>query len=293
MSCGPPVLSVTKTADAENVVAGAEPDRLHDHGDKLRWRGCHGRHPDRRAADRCRPELVDRRRHRAGPLLDPLAALTCDFGDMAAGTSFTVHISSETTEATVADSPVENTATVDADNTIRLRPPRRSGSSRERSCVVCRYGERRWDRCDRHAGRHQRLRGQERHDHRNDLRRPRLPTPDPDPRQWKRRTGDVHRGVDVGPGGHPTRRTRLPARPSFQPVRRGRTATPRTPRTGRRRSGATGRSIRFPRPWGPRMPAGHSWCRITQDTTIAESRGLKRVHELSLLINLDPIKGRN
>jgi hypothetical protein len=46
---------------------------------------------------------------------------------------------------------------------------------------------------------------------------------------------------------------------------------------------------------GASMPAGHSWCRITQDTQIAEQvpgDNLKRVHEISLLINLDPSKGR-
>jgi uncharacterized repeat protein (TIGR01451 family) len=40
------------------------------------------------------------------------------------------------------------------------------------------------------------------------------------------------------------------------------------------------------------VPDGHSWCRISQDTQIA-GVGLIRVHEFSLLINLDPIRGRN
>src|SRR4029450_10269523 len=44
--------------------------------------------------------------------------LPCVFGDMASGAFLTVHISSPTTtQATVADSPVQNTATVDAGNT--------------------------------------------------------------------------------------------------------------------------------------------------------------------------------
>ena len=47
---------------------------------------------------------------------------------------------------------------------------------------------------------------------------------------------------------------------------------------------------------GAIMPEGHSWCRITQDTQIAEQGpgdNLKRVHEISLMINADPAKGRS
>jgi uncharacterized repeat protein (TIGR01451 family) len=42
--------------------------------------------------------------------------LTCDFGDMASGASFTVHISSPTTAGTAVDSPVDNTADVTTSN---------------------------------------------------------------------------------------------------------------------------------------------------------------------------------
>jgi uncharacterized repeat protein (TIGR01451 family) len=52
----------------------------------------------------------------AGDCSISLGNLTCDFGDMAAGAFFTVHISSPTTKNTVADSPVVNTAYVTTDD---------------------------------------------------------------------------------------------------------------------------------------------------------------------------------
>ncbi len=42
--------------------------------------------------------------------------LSCDFGTMASGASYTVHLTSPTTKATVADSPVSNTAAVTTTN---------------------------------------------------------------------------------------------------------------------------------------------------------------------------------
>jgi len=45
-----------------------------------------------------------------------LGELTCDFGDMVAGASFDVHITSHTTQQTYNDSPVVNTATVTSTN---------------------------------------------------------------------------------------------------------------------------------------------------------------------------------
>lgn len=59
-----------------------------------------------------------------------LGVLTCDFGDMAAGSSLTVHITSPTTKATVGDSPVVNTASVTSSNGG-------SGESTDQVEVVC------------------------------------------------------------------------------------------------------------------------------------------------------------
>jgi hypothetical protein len=59
-----------------------------------------------------------------------LGVLTCDFGEMAASYSLTVHITSLTTKATVADSPVVNTASVTSTNAG-------SGDSTDQVEVIC------------------------------------------------------------------------------------------------------------------------------------------------------------
>jgi uncharacterized repeat protein (TIGR01451 family) len=56
--------------------------------------------------------------------------LSCDFGDMASPSSLDVHISSPTTNGTVNDSPVVNTATVTSDNGG-------SGESTDQVEVIC------------------------------------------------------------------------------------------------------------------------------------------------------------
>ncbi|MEW6224719.1 MAG: VWA domain-containing protein, partial [Chloroflexota bacterium] len=52
----------------------------------------------------------------AGQCAIAAGVLSCDFGTMASGTSLTVHIVSPTTKATLADSPVANTAVVTTTN---------------------------------------------------------------------------------------------------------------------------------------------------------------------------------
>ena len=46
-----------------------------------------------------------------------------------------------------------------------------------------------------------------------------------------------------------------------------------------------------PETMNARVPDGHSWCRISQETEIV-GVGLIRVHEFSLMNNLDPSRGR-
>ncbi|HEX5901845.1 MAG TPA: DUF11 domain-containing protein [Actinomycetota bacterium] len=115
VSCGPPALSVSKTADASGVAAGSPA------GFTITATNSGG-------APATGVTLIDVLPTDAGLSwgIDggtgagfcsiTNGTLSCNFGNMAANTSLTVHISSPTTPDTVADSPVQNTASISATN---------------------------------------------------------------------------------------------------------------------------------------------------------------------------------
>jgi uncharacterized repeat protein (TIGR01451 family) len=287
VSCGPPALSVTKTADAENVVAG------NPIGYTITATSSGGGSATGVTLTDTLPTDTDTSWSIAdgtGAALCEIAAgvLTCDFGDMASGTSFTVHISSPTMGDTVADSPVQNTATVDADNTT---PDSATASIDifERT-IACGGTESAGEEGGTvvnvtlvaNAG--------------CTPKNATITATDVDP-VFQHKIEILASGSG-GPVTFLVESTWAPVSiPEGQP----------TPLTTVSPACAPGEGCApastEPEVWcegafnegsptlGAIMPAHHSWCRITQDTTIVAG-GLKQVHEFSLLINPDPIRGR-
>jgi uncharacterized repeat protein (TIGR01451 family) len=115
VSCGPPVLSVTKTADAENVVAGDPIGYTITATNSGAGSATGVTLTDELPTDAGLSWLIDGGTG-AGLCSITNGTLSCSFGDMAGSSNFTVHVSSPTTEATAAGSPVQNTASIRATN---------------------------------------------------------------------------------------------------------------------------------------------------------------------------------
>jgi len=291
VSCGPPVLSVTKTADAENALAG------NPIGYTITVTNSGGEAATGVTLTDVLPTDADLSWSIDGGTGAESCSITtgtlsCDFGDVAASTSFTVHISSPTTGATVADSPVQNTATIQADNTdpdsanasigvfettiacgetvlasgggtdVNVTLVNNAGCEPKNATITATTSE------------------------------------DPDFQHLIEILAGGSGGQvtfivestwapeDIPQGAPTPLSTVIPA------CAPGPSCDPTDPTNRETEVWCDGAFDPDSPTLGAIMPEDHSWCRITQDTTIAEG-GLKRVHEISLLINADPIKGRN
>ena len=287
VSCGPPALSVTKTADGENVVA---PNQI---GYTITVNSSGG-------GAATGVTLTDVLPTDAGLSwsIDPgtgagcsitTGTLSCPIGDMASGSSFIVHISSPTTQDTVADSPVQNTASVTATNVTPAPDPASASIDVFATTITCGGTE--------SASGGGTLVNVTLVDNAGCTpKNATITATDVDP-VFQHKIEILASGSG-GPVTFLVESTWAPESiPEGQP----------TPLTTVSPACAPGESCLLTSTetevWcngafdgdsptlGAIMPPHHSWCRITQDTTIVEG-GLKQVHEISLLINPDPSRGR-
>jgi uncharacterized repeat protein (TIGR01451 family) len=288
VACGPPALSVTKTADAENVVA---PNPI---GYTITVNSSGGGAATGVTLTDALPTDAGLSWSVNGGTGAALCSITggtlsCNFGDMANGSSFTVHISSPTTEATVADSPVQNTASVTATNVTPAPAPASASIDVFATTIVC-------------GGTESASGGG------TDVNVTLVDNPGCTPKNATiTATAEdpvFQHKIEIlasGSGGQVTFLVESTWAPESIP------AGQPTPLTTVSPACAPGEGCALTSTetevWcdgafneasptlGAVMPAHHSWCRITQDTTIVEG-GLKQVHEFSLLINPDPSRGR-
>lgn len=290
VSCGPPVLSVTKTADAENVVA---PNPI---GYSITVNSSGGGAAtgvtltDALPNDAGLSWVVD---GGTGAALCSITSgtLSCNFGDMASGSSFTVDISSPTTQATVADSPVSNSAIVDAGNTD---PASAAASIAVFATTI-------------ECGFPVTVNGDDGTDVIVSLVEGCGETKKATVTATTSEDPDFQHLIQIlasGSGGQVTFIVESTWAPEFIAEDAPTPLSTVIPNCAPGDCDPTDPANRETEVWcdgafndgsptlGAIMPAGHSWCRITQDTFIAAG-GLKRVHEISLMINADPAKGRS
>ena len=285
VSCGPPALSVTKTADEENVVA---PNPI---GYTITVNSSGGGAAtgvsltDVLPTDAGLSWSIDTG---AGCSITT-GTLSCNIGDMASGSSFTVHISSPTTQDTVADSPVQNTASVTATNVTPAPAPASASIDVFATTIACGTTE-------SASGGGTEVNVTLVNNTGCTPKNATITATAEDPVfQHKIEILASGSGGQVTflvestwapesiPAGQPTPLTTVS--PACAP---GEGCAPASTESEVWCDGAFSEASPT---LGAIMPAHHSWCRITQDTTIVAG-GLKQVHEFSLLINPDPSRGR-
>jgi len=295
VSCGPPALSVTKTADAENVVA---PNPI---GYTITVNSSGGGAATGVTLTDALPTDAGLSWSVNGGTGAALCSITsgtlsCNFGDMASGSSFTVHLSSLTTTATVADSPVQNTASVTATNVTPAPAPASASIDVFATTIACGGTE---SASGGGTDVNVTLVNNEGCTPKNATV---TATTSEDP--------DFQHLIQIlasGSGGQVTFVVESTWAPEFiapgDPIpfstvipacAPGPSCDPTDPTNRETEVWCDGAFDPLSPTLGASMPTGHSWCRITQDTQIAEDAGdgFVRVHEISLLINPDPSKGR-
>jgi len=289
VSCGPPALSVTKTADEENVVA---PNPI---GYTITVNSSGGGAAtgvsltDVLPTDAGLSWSIDTG---AGCSITT-GTLSCNIGDMASGSSFTVHISSPTTQDTVADSPVQNTVSVTATNVTPAPAPASASIDVFATTIACGGTE---SASGGGTDVNVTLVAEAGCESKNVT----ITASTGDP-------GPFHHKIEIlagGSGGPVTFLVESLWAPEFiapgTPIPYA-TVSPSCapgescdPTSTESEVWCDGSFNSASPTLGATMPLHHSWCRITQDTRIAEDAGdgFVRVHEFSLLTNLDPSRGR-
>ena len=137
VSCAPPVLSVTKTADEPSIAAGDTIGYTITVANSAGGPATGVNLTDVLPTDAGLSWSIDAGTGAGCSISTVPVTLSCPIGNMAAGTSFAVGISSDTTQATVADSPVQNTASVTATNVTPAPAPAEASVAVFTDAITC------------------------------------------------------------------------------------------------------------------------------------------------------------